>query len=74
MIHVLHGYASASTSQDVGLFELELPGIAVRHLDPVYGLHHIPVRICLFCQEAIVGEFDIPGHQLSAVEGACYAR
>jgi hypothetical protein len=54
---------------DVGLFEQELHGIAVRHFDPVYGPHHIAVRICLFCQEAIVGEFDIPGHQLSAVEG-----
>ena len=54
---------------DIGLFEEELHRIAVHHLDAVHRVEQIAVGIPRFCQEAIVGELDILGHQLAAVEG-----
>jgi hypothetical protein len=54
---------------DIGLFEEELHGIAVHHLNPVHGVQQIAIRIACFRQEAIVGELDILGHQLAAIEG-----
>src|SRR5262249_25719841 len=42
--------------------------IAVHHLDSVDGLEHKMQGIPWFHQEAIIGELDILGHQLAAVD------
>ena len=54
---------------DVGLLQQKLHGIAVHHLDPVYKVQDITVRIPPLSQEAVIGKFDILGHQLAAVDG-----
>ena len=54
---------------DVGLFEEELHGIAVHHLDAIHGVQQIAVHTAFFRQEAVIGEFDILGHELAAVDG-----
>ena len=54
---------------DVRLCEAEPHGIAIHHLDPVHRVQQIAIRIRLFRPETVIGEFDILGYQLAAVDG-----
>src|SRR5262249_51810178 len=54
---------------DEGLFEDEFNRVTVHHLDAVYGVQDIAVPIAFFRQEAVIGEFDVLGHQFAAVDG-----
>ena len=69
MIHIACRRGQHVEQPDVGLFQEELDGIAVHDLDPVHRVQHIAGRIRLFGQEAVKGEFDILGHQLTPVDG-----
>ena len=54
---------------DERLFEDELHGIAIDHLDALHAVQHIAVRVPRISQKAVIGEFDILSHQLAAVNG-----
>jgi hypothetical protein len=62
------GVGQHTDKPDVGLFEEELHGIAVHHLDAIHGVQQIAIRTAFFRQEALIGEFHILGHELAAVD------
>ena len=53
---------------DEGLLEPEPHGVAVHDVDPVDGVEHEPERVGLLGQEAVEGELDVLGDQLTPVE------